>query len=180
MVATSHRLLTPRDIARILFRHWQKMAVFFCDVIGLTLLVIAIYSRDPIRRSRSCCCESAAKALPLDPTATTGETIMLQKTQADEIASAINILTSRTVLERVAEQIGAGTNHRRPADAAATGATAASRPSASFAELRDFAGFVCQQRAADAAACRIRRPSWNWPFVNCSAAFRCGLRKSRR
>ena len=43
MVATSHRLVTPRDIARILFRHWQKMATFFCSVIVLTLIVIAVY-----------------------------------------------------------------------------------------------------------------------------------------
>ncbi len=44
MVAASQRLVTPRDIARILFRHWKKMAVFFCAVIGLTLVVIAVLS----------------------------------------------------------------------------------------------------------------------------------------
>ncbi len=32
---------------------------------------------------------------------------MLQKTQADEIASALNILNSRAVLERAAERVGA-------------------------------------------------------------------------
>lgn len=105
MVSASQRLATPRDIARILFRHWQKMAIFFCSVIGLTLVVIALYPRTYSSESKLLL-RVGRESVSLDPTATTGETIMLQKTQADEIASALNILNSRTVLERVAEQVG--------------------------------------------------------------------------
>jgi uncharacterized protein involved in exopolysaccharide biosynthesis/Mrp family chromosome partitioning ATPase len=106
MVATSHRLVTPRDIARILFRHWQKMAAFFCGVIVLTLIVIAVYPRSYSSEAKLLL-RVGRESVALDPTATTGETIMLQKSQADEIASAINILKNRNVLERVAERVGA-------------------------------------------------------------------------
>ena len=93
MVAASQRLVTPRDIARILFRHRKKMAVFFCTVIGLTLVVIAFYPRSYSSESKLLV-RVGRESVALDPTATTGETIMLQKTQADEIASALNILNS--------------------------------------------------------------------------------------
>jgi uncharacterized protein involved in exopolysaccharide biosynthesis/Mrp family chromosome partitioning ATPase len=105
MVATSQRLMTPRDIARILFRQRKKMAIFFGSVVGLTLLVIALFPRSYTSESKLLL-RVGRESVGLDPTATTGDTIMLQKTQADEIASAINILNSRAVLERVAEQVG--------------------------------------------------------------------------
>jgi len=41
MVATNQQFVTPRDVARILFRHWRKMTLFFCAIVGLTLVVIA-------------------------------------------------------------------------------------------------------------------------------------------
>lgn len=104
-MAASRHLATPRDIARILFRHWQKMAAFFGGVLALTLVVIAIYPRSYSSESKLLL-RVGRESVALDPTATTGETIMLQKTQADEIASALNILTSRNVLEKVAERIG--------------------------------------------------------------------------
>lgn len=104
-MAAAHRLATPRDIARILFRHWQKMVTFFCGLIVLTLIVIAVYPRSYTSESKLLL-RVGRESVTLDPTATTGETIMLQKTQADEIASALSILTSRNVLEKVAERIG--------------------------------------------------------------------------
>src|SRR5262249_52624670 len=47
------------------------------------------------------------ESVGLDPTATTGQTIMLQKTQEDEVNSALDILNSRQILQRVVDTVGA-------------------------------------------------------------------------
>ena len=106
MVSTNQRFVTPRDVARILFRHWRKMALFFCAVIGLTLVVIAVYPRSYSSESKLFI-RVGRESVSLDPTATTGETIMLQKSQTDEVNSGLNILSSREVLQRAVQRIGA-------------------------------------------------------------------------
>lgn len=98
--------MTPRDVARIVFRHWRMMALIFCSVIGLALLVIAVYPRSYGSEAKLMI-RVGRESVGLDPTATTGQTIMLQKTQEDEVNSALNILTSREVFVRVADRIGA-------------------------------------------------------------------------
>ncbi|MCA9213747.1 MAG: hypothetical protein KDB27_11810, partial [Planctomycetales bacterium] len=45
------------------------------------------------------------ESVTLDPTATTGETLMLQKTQEDEVNSALEILESRGIHEKLVEVI---------------------------------------------------------------------------
>lgn len=47
------------------------------------------------------------ESVSLDPTVTTSQTLFLQKTQEEEINSALDILTSRAVADRVVEKIGA-------------------------------------------------------------------------
>jgi len=47
------------------------------------------------------------ESVSLDPTVTTSQTLLLQKTQEEEINSALDILTSRSVAEKVVEKIGA-------------------------------------------------------------------------
>jgi uncharacterized protein involved in exopolysaccharide biosynthesis/Mrp family chromosome partitioning ATPase len=82
------------------------MSLFFCGIVALTLLTIALYPRSYASESKLLI-RMGRESVALDPTATTGETIMLQKTQEDEVNSALNILNSREVLERVAERVGA-------------------------------------------------------------------------
>jgi uncharacterized protein involved in exopolysaccharide biosynthesis/Mrp family chromosome partitioning ATPase len=82
------------------------MTLFFCGVMALTLLTIALYPRSYASEAKLLI-RMGRESVALDPTATTGETIMLQKTQEDEVNSALNILNSREVLERVAERVGA-------------------------------------------------------------------------
>jgi uncharacterized protein involved in exopolysaccharide biosynthesis/Mrp family chromosome partitioning ATPase len=97
--------LTRRDIARILFRHRRKIALCFLSVVGLTLLAIAVYPRSYGSEAKIFL-RVGRESVALDPTATTGETIMLQKSQVDEVNSALNILNSREVLQQVAERVG--------------------------------------------------------------------------
>ena len=106
MDATSQHITTPRDVARILFRQWRKMVLFFGAVIGLTLLVIALYPRSYSSESKLFL-RIGRESVALDPTVTTGSTNLLQMTQADEVNSSLNILSSRALLERVVERIGA-------------------------------------------------------------------------
>lgn len=47
------------------------------------------------------------ESIALDPTATTSQTLMLQKTQEEEVNSAIEVLRSRRISERVVNKIGA-------------------------------------------------------------------------
>jgi uncharacterized protein involved in exopolysaccharide biosynthesis/Mrp family chromosome partitioning ATPase len=83
------------------------MALFFCGVVGLTLVVIALYPRSYSSEAKLFL-RVGRESVALDPTATTGETIMLQKSQSDEINTALNILGSREVLQKAVAQVGAG------------------------------------------------------------------------
>lgn len=47
------------------------------------------------------------ESVALDPTATTSQTLMLQKTQEEEVNSALEILSSRQIAERIVEELGA-------------------------------------------------------------------------
>jgi uncharacterized protein involved in exopolysaccharide biosynthesis/Mrp family chromosome partitioning ATPase len=98
--------LTPREIARIFFRHARKMALFFGVVVVLTLVVIALYPRSYLSQSKLFI-QVGRETVALDPTATTGQTMLLQKTQVNEINSALDILTSDEVRRRVVEMVGA-------------------------------------------------------------------------
>jgi uncharacterized protein involved in exopolysaccharide biosynthesis len=106
MVAASRSLFTPRDIARVVFRHWRKMALFAGATLALTLLAIALYPRSYGSEAKLFI-RVGRESVALDPTATTGETIMLQKTQVDEVNSAVYLLTSRDVLRQAVEEVGA-------------------------------------------------------------------------
>ena len=105
MTAINPRHVTPRDIARILFRHWRKIALLSCGIVGVTLLMIALYPRSYASESKLLI-RIGRESVALDPTATTGETITLQKTQEDEVNSALNILSSRKVFEDVIDRVG--------------------------------------------------------------------------
>ena len=82
------------------------MATFFCVAMALTLVAIAVYPRSYTSESKLFL-RVGRESVSLDPTATTGQTIMLQKTQVDEVNSALQVLTSREVYKRVVERIGA-------------------------------------------------------------------------
>lgn len=98
--------ITPRDVARVLFRHRRLMGLVFFSLLMLTLVVIAVYPRGYTSEAKLFL-KVGRESVALDPTATTGQTIMLQKTQVDEVNSALQVLTSREVLQRVVERVGA-------------------------------------------------------------------------
>jgi len=106
MPSIKQRQITPREVARVLFRHRRRMALVFCGVTALTLLTIAVYPRSYTSESKLFL-RVGRESVALDPTATTGQTIMLQKTQVDEVNSALQVLVSRDVYQRAVERVGA-------------------------------------------------------------------------
>src|SRR5690349_24875805 len=106
MATQTQRSFTPRDVARVLFRHLRGMVAFFVTVVILTLVAIAFYPRSYTSEAKLFI-RVGRESVALDPTATTGQTIMLQKTQVDEVNSALQVLASREVYQRVVDRIGA-------------------------------------------------------------------------
>jgi uncharacterized protein involved in exopolysaccharide biosynthesis len=106
MAAHKHRQFGPRDIARALFRYKRRMQLVFCSVLLLTLVAIAFYPRSYTSESKLFI-RVGRESVALDPTATTGQTIMMQKTQVDEVNSALQVLLSREVLQKAALRVGA-------------------------------------------------------------------------
>lgn len=98
--------ITPREVLRVLFRHRRRMLTFFCATIAATLVAIALYPRSYTSDSKLFI-RVGRESVALDPTATTGQTIMLQKTQVDEVNSALQVLSSREVYQQVVARVGA-------------------------------------------------------------------------
>ena len=106
MAAPNPRQITPRGVARNLFRYRRRMAFLFFGVMLLTLVAIALYPRSYTSESKLFI-RVGRESVALDPTATTGQTIMLQKTQVDEVNSALQVLLSREVMQGAVERLGA-------------------------------------------------------------------------
>jgi uncharacterized protein involved in exopolysaccharide biosynthesis/Mrp family chromosome partitioning ATPase len=98
--------VTPRDVVRILFRHKRKIALVSAGTLALTLLAIIVWPRSYASEARLFI-RIGRESVALDPTATTGQTIMLQKTQEDEVNSALEIISSSEVLDQVVAKVGA-------------------------------------------------------------------------
>ena len=65
------------------------------------------------------------ESVSLDPTATTGATLMLQKTQEEEVISALEVLNSRHVAETIVDKLGVDAHfERRVARCACRGSAA--------------------------------------------------------
>lgn len=106
MAPTNSRQITPRGIVRTVFRYRRRMALIFFSVMLLTLVAIALYPRSYTSEAKLFI-RVGRESVALDPTATTGQTIMLQKTQVDEVNSALQVLLSRDVMQSAVRRIGA-------------------------------------------------------------------------
>jgi uncharacterized protein involved in exopolysaccharide biosynthesis/Mrp family chromosome partitioning ATPase len=154
MIAYQHPI-TPREIARVLFRHRRRIVAFFATVTALTLLAIAIYPRSYSSESKLFL-RVGRESVTLDPTATTGQTIMLQKTQVDEVNAALQLLLSRDVLRQVVHEIGA---ERILEDLPRTHGVAGSPgPPAWIENLRHAKSWVSGELSGILAAMRLSDP----------------------
>ncbi|WP_153557012.1 GumC family protein [Roseimaritima sediminicola] len=92
-------------LLEIPFMH--KRLIALCVLLGMALGWLAILafprSYHSVAKLRI---RAGHESVSLDPTATTSATLMLQKTQEEEIVSALEILNSREIAERVVDQLG--------------------------------------------------------------------------
>lgn len=94
-----------QDFFRIVFRHKWKMAGFFTSVVLATWAAIVVWPRE-YESEVKLIVRVGRESVALDPTATTSQTLMLQKSQEDEINSALDVLTSRHLAELVVDKLG--------------------------------------------------------------------------
>jgi len=95
----------PLSVARAFYRH--KFKAFFCAaaILGLATLVL-LYAPRTYRSEARLFLQVGRESVRLDPTATTGKTIALQQSGRDnEIATAIEVMKSRAIVEQVVDQL---------------------------------------------------------------------------
>ncbi len=94
------------DYLEIPFVHWRVI----CGSLILSILagaVALIVWPRTYESEAKLLINVGRESVALDPTATTGQTLMLQKTQEEEVNSALEVLSSRQVAELVVDQLGA-------------------------------------------------------------------------
>lgn len=104
--ATSSRVLSVRGILELLFRHkWKVLLVPLLSVLlgaGILLYFPRTYQSEAILFL-----QIGRETVGIDPSATQGHTIGLQQSgRDDEVKSAIDILTSRGVLQQAVQRVG--------------------------------------------------------------------------
>ena len=97
--------LQPRDFFRVVFRHKRKVMVYIATVM-LTAWVALVFWPRSYESVAKLMIRVGRESVSLDPTATTSETLMLQKSQEEEINSALDVLSSRHLAEKVVDNLG--------------------------------------------------------------------------
>ncbi len=94
------------DYVELPFRYWRLLACCLATSIVAGLLALIVWPRS-YESEAKLMITVGRESVGLDPTATTSPTLMLQKTQEEEINSALEILSSRQVAELVVDKLSA-------------------------------------------------------------------------
>lgn len=101
----NHSSFGISELIRVFLRHKKKAICFAAGVMGLATLVL-LYAPRTYRSEARLFLQVGRESVRLDPTATTGKTIALQQSGRDnEIATAIEVLKSRAIVEKAVEQL---------------------------------------------------------------------------
>lgn len=93
------------DYLEVPFVHLRLIVgIFFLSLLAATVALI-VWPRS-YESEAKLVIQVGRESVALDPTATTSQTLMLQKTQEEEVNSALEVLSSRQVAELVVDQIG--------------------------------------------------------------------------
>lgn len=109
--------VTPRQVCHILLRHKRKIAVFFLFIMGMASAVTAFMPRT-YRSQAKLLVRLGRENAALDPTASFGQApvVAVPQSRENDMNSALEILTSRFLLDKVVAQVGPGAVlGRRPA-----------------------------------------------------------------
>ena len=86
----------------------HKRLIVACTLLGMLLgwVALLVWPRTYMSEAKMMI-RVGRESVALDPTATTSDTLMLQKTEEAEIVSALSVLSSRQVAETVVDELGA-------------------------------------------------------------------------
>jgi uncharacterized protein involved in exopolysaccharide biosynthesis len=94
------------DFARSVFRHKKKVLTVVLAIFALGALII-FYAPRAYRSEAKLFLQVGRESVKLDPTATTGQTISMQQSdRSNEIATVIDVLHSRGIIEQVVDTLG--------------------------------------------------------------------------
>ncbi|MGD9854411.1 MAG: GumC family protein [Planctomycetaceae bacterium] len=96
---------SPGGVFQVMFRHKWKMAAFFAATLLAGWAAMVVWPRT-YESEVKLIVRVGRESVSLDPTATTSQTLMLQKSQEDEINSALDVLSSRHLAELVVDRLG--------------------------------------------------------------------------
>ena len=146
--------VNSRQIAERIWRARNQILCFQLATIALTLLVILFWPRTYSSTARLYL-QRGRESVGLDPTASTGKTIALQQAGRDsEINSAIDVLSSRGIIDPVVEKLGpAVVKGDEPVNPSAAGR----KPSAIASAIKGSIGWLADQvRKVDPASYKER------------------------
>jgi polysaccharide biosynthesis protein PslE len=93
------------DVATTFFRHKKKAFAFAATILSLATGVI-LFAPRTYRSEAKLFLQVGRESVRLDPTATTGKTIALQQAGRDsEVATVIEVLSSRAIVEKVVDRL---------------------------------------------------------------------------
>ncbi len=101
-----HRTTSFHDFARSVFRHKKKVLAVVLATLALGALIV-LYAPRTYRSEAKLFLQVGRESVKLDPTATTGQTISMQQNdRSNEIATVIDVLHSRGIIEQVVDMLG--------------------------------------------------------------------------
>jgi polysaccharide biosynthesis protein PslE len=98
--------LALRDVYRILFRHKRKFWIVFTIIMILVTVGLMTCPRTYMSEAKLFV-KIGRESVSLDPAATVGATVAIQDSRESEIRSAIDMLESRVMREKVVQRLGA-------------------------------------------------------------------------
>jgi uncharacterized protein involved in exopolysaccharide biosynthesis len=107
MLSPPGSTISRRQVCQTLFRHKKKMAAVFTVVMGLAVAVIVFMPR-AYRSQGKLFVRLGRENATLDPTANFGQApvVAVPTTRENDINSAVEILTSRFLIEKVVDAVG--------------------------------------------------------------------------
>ena len=104
---SEHPEINSSTMVELLFRHKKKIVILPILSIGLGALLIFFFPRTYASETKLQL-QVGRESIGIDPTATTGQTInLMQAGREDEVKSAVELLTSRSIAVQVVERLGA-------------------------------------------------------------------------
>lgn len=101
-----HSVITPSDFWETVFRHKKKLLITPALILLAATAVILFFPRT-YQSEAKLFLQIGRESIGLDPSATTGQTVSLQQNGRDaEIVSAMEVITSRSVISQVVDAMG--------------------------------------------------------------------------